>query len=129
MAHFLIALVALAFTAGAAMAQQTHTYSKAVQQACASDYHKHGPCGGTAYRRPALTLWSMLARSARRRLNAEKQAVADPHFCSLIKYGLERGKRQLRLRDCLKSDPHQRVASCTSSRTSSLIVANDKRSF
>jgi hypothetical protein len=42
MAHFLIALVALAFTAGAAMAQQTPTYSKAVQQACASDYHEYG---------------------------------------------------------------------------------------
>jgi|RifCSP13_1_1023834.scaffolds.fasta_scaffold01264_17 hypothetical protein len=54
MAHFLIALVALAFTAGAAMAQQTHTYSKAVQQACASDYHKH--CGEYGIDTEALRL-------------------------------------------------------------------------
>jgi hypothetical protein len=41
--HLLIAFVALAFSVGAARAQSTHTYSKAVQKACANDYHKH--CG------------------------------------------------------------------------------------
>ena len=40
-AHLFIAVVVLTFSVGSAMAQ--HTYSKAVQKACANDYHRHCP--------------------------------------------------------------------------------------
>jgi hypothetical protein len=52
--HLLIAFVALAFSVGAARAQNTHTYSKAVQKACANDYHKH--CGQYGIETEALRL-------------------------------------------------------------------------
>src|SRR6266511_2118155 len=39
--HLLIASVVLAFSVGMATAQNAHIYSKAVQKACANDYHKH----------------------------------------------------------------------------------------
>jgi hypothetical protein len=39
--YLLIVTVLLAFSTGTAKAEKAHTYSKAVQQACASDYHKH----------------------------------------------------------------------------------------
>jgi hypothetical protein len=52
--HLLIASVVLAFSAGTATAQDTHTYSKAVQQACANDYHKH--CGEYGIETEALRL-------------------------------------------------------------------------
>ena len=41
--HLLITCGLVAFSIGTATAQNTHTYSKAVQKACANDYHKH--CG------------------------------------------------------------------------------------
>ena len=37
--HLFIAVVVLTFSVGSAMAQRT--YSKAVQKACANDYHRH----------------------------------------------------------------------------------------
>jgi hypothetical protein len=77
-AHLFIAVVVLSFSAGSATAQ--HTYSKAVQKACANDIaatavntvSKPTPCvfawtkRDIASRRLALTPWSTLARSARR---------------------------------------------------------------
>ena len=39
----LITCGVVTFSMGPATAQNTHTYSKAVQKACANDYHKH--CG------------------------------------------------------------------------------------
>ena len=39
--QLLLASIVLTFSGGSAMAQ--HTYSKAVQKACANDYHRHCP--------------------------------------------------------------------------------------
>jgi hypothetical protein len=50
----LIASVVLGFSVGTATAQNTHTYSKAVQKACANDYHKH--CGEYGIETEALRL-------------------------------------------------------------------------
>jgi hypothetical protein len=52
--YLLIVSVVFAFSSGTAMAQKTYTYSKAVQQACASDYHKH--CGEYGIETEALRL-------------------------------------------------------------------------
>jgi hypothetical protein len=87
--QLLLASIVLTFSVGSATAQ--HTYSKAVQKACANDYHSH--CGqygietealrlcmdkaGRRYRRPASTPWSMLARSARPRLSVVSELVGD----------------------------------------------------
>ena len=52
--HLLIASVVLAGSVGAAEAQKAFTYSKALQQACASDYRKH--CGEYGIETGALRL-------------------------------------------------------------------------
>jgi hypothetical protein len=52
--HLLIASVVLVFSVGTATAQKPHTYSKAVQKACANDYHKH--CGQYGIETEALRL-------------------------------------------------------------------------
>jgi hypothetical protein len=52
--HVLIASIVLAFSAGTATAQNTHTYTKAVQKACANDYHRH--CGQYGIETEALRL-------------------------------------------------------------------------
>jgi hypothetical protein len=41
--HLLISCGVVTFFVGPATAQNTHTYSKAVQKVCANDYHTH--CG------------------------------------------------------------------------------------
>jgi hypothetical protein len=51
-AHLFIAVVVLTFSAGSATAQ--HTYSKAVQKACADDYRSH--CGQYGIETDALRL-------------------------------------------------------------------------
>jgi hypothetical protein len=51
-AHLFIAVVVLTFSAGSATAQ--HTYSKAVQKACANDYRGH--CGQYGIETDALRL-------------------------------------------------------------------------
>jgi len=51
-AHLFIAVVVLTFSVGSAMAQ--HTYSKAVQKACANDYRSH--CGQYGIETDALRL-------------------------------------------------------------------------
>jgi hypothetical protein len=50
--HLFIAVVVLTFSAGSATAQ--HTYSKAVQKACADDYRGH--CGQYGIETDALRL-------------------------------------------------------------------------
>ena len=52
--HLLITCGLVAFSIGTATAQNTHTYSKAVQKACANDYHKH--CGQYGIETEALRL-------------------------------------------------------------------------
>jgi hypothetical protein len=52
--QLLIAFVVLAFSGGATKAEKTYTYSKAVQEACANDYHKH--CGEYGIETEALRL-------------------------------------------------------------------------
>lgn len=52
--QLLIASVVLAVSGWAATAQKTYTYSKAVQKACADDYHKH--CGQYGIETEALRL-------------------------------------------------------------------------
>jgi hypothetical protein len=51
-AHLFIAVVVLTLSVGSATAQ--HTYSKAVQKACANDYHSH--CGQYGIETEALRL-------------------------------------------------------------------------
>ena len=51
-AHLFIAVVVLSFSVGSATAQ--HTYSKAVQKACANDYRSH--CGQYSIETDALRL-------------------------------------------------------------------------
>jgi hypothetical protein len=91
MAQLIVAFMVLTSFAGAAAAQQTYSYSKPVQRACANDYKKH--CGqygierqalrlawtgrGTAYQRRVLTLWSRMVKSASRRWSAGNKAAAD----------------------------------------------------
>jgi hypothetical protein len=52
--YLLMVAVLLAFSTGTVGAQKTYTYSKTVQQACASDYHKH--CGEYGIETEALRL-------------------------------------------------------------------------
>ena len=54
MYNYLLVSVLFGFSAGTAMAEKTYTYSKAVQQACASDYRKH--CGEYGIETEALRL-------------------------------------------------------------------------
>jgi hypothetical protein len=50
--QLLLASIILTFSVGSAMAE--HTYSKAVQKACANDYHRH--CGQYGIETDALRL-------------------------------------------------------------------------
>ena len=52
--HLLITCGVVTFSIGPATAQNPHTYSKAVQKACANDYHKH--CGQYGIETEALRL-------------------------------------------------------------------------
>jgi hypothetical protein len=54
LARLVVALMVLAALTGTAAAQQTYTYSKPVQKACANDYKKH--CGQYGIETEALRL-------------------------------------------------------------------------
>src|SRR4029078_179403 len=87
--QLLFASIVLTFSVGSATAQ--HAYSKAVQKACANDYHRHCPqygietealrlCmdkAGQALSKPALMPLSVLAKSARPRLSVASVVVGD----------------------------------------------------
>jgi hypothetical protein len=87
--QLLLASIVLTFSVGSATAQ--HAYSKAVQKACANDYHSH--CGqygietealrlcmdkaGQALSKTCVEPWSMLARLARPRLSVVSELIGD----------------------------------------------------
>jgi|SRR4029453_1561930 hypothetical protein len=87
--QLLLASIVLTFSVGSAMAQ--HTYSKAVQKACANDYHRHCPqygietealrlCmdkAGQALSKTCVNALVDAARSARPRSSVASVAAGD----------------------------------------------------
>jgi hypothetical protein len=66
---YALVLASIILTLFVAAARAQHTYSKAVQKACANDYHSP--------RKPALTPLSMPERSAELRLSVESEPAGD----------------------------------------------------